>query len=96
MEDVLGNADLADVVQERPDLDRPEFLAFVTEPSRERNSNPGDALGVTAGVVVLGLHAPREGGDRVAVCPAEMLCQLAQLYVDAPKIEVRLPHPLDG
>ena len=76
-QDLLGDADLPDVVEQGADLDRLELLAAEAELPGERERERGHALGVAARVDVLRLHAARERGDRVAV--------------GAPELEVRLP-----
>ena len=67
VEDRLGDPDLADVVHQRADLDRIEIRARVAEPLRKPDRDVGDALGVTAGVVVLRLHRARQRRDRLEV-----------------------------
>ena len=67
VQDPLGNPDLADVMEQRGDLDRVELGTVVAEPLGECDRDVGDALGVGAGVIVLRLHAPRERGDRLEV-----------------------------
>ena len=68
-----GYPDLADVVQERSDLDRVEIGPGVPEPRRERHGDARHALGVLAGVVVLGRHRARQGRDRLEVRLANLL-----------------------
>ena len=80
-DDVLGDADLPDVVEERADLDRLEVVVLVAQLARELDRDGGDPFGVPTGVGVFRLDAAGKCGDRVAV--------------RAPQLEVRLADLLD-
>src|SRR5205823_15112807 len=54
---LFGNSDLADVVQERTDLDRLELVVSEAESRCDSNGNSSHSLGVSAGIEVLRLHA---------------------------------------
>src|ERR671923_108248 len=79
VEDRLGDADLADVVEQRADLDRVEIRADVAETARELHRDRGNPLGVLAGGAVLRLDAPRERGDRREVLLPDSRDQLGAL-----------------
>ena len=73
VEDRLGDPDLADVVEQRSELDRLEEVVAEAEPARHLDGEVRDLLRVHARVAVLRLERARERGQRLAVQPLHRL-----------------------
>ncbi len=63
-QDRLGDADLADVVQQRAQLDDPGVGVVELELGAHASGQVGDLAGVVVGVGILGLESSRQGAQR--------------------------------
>ena len=77
VDDLLGDRDLADVVQERGELEVAPPLGAQAEPVRHVEGQRDDAAAVLAGVAVVGLDdvAEHQGGAAVGVAQLERALQ---------------------
>ena len=71
-QDVVGDRDLADVVQRARDPDQVALVVREPEPPRDQLAAAADALDVLPGLVVAELRRGREAVDRLLTRPAEL------------------------
>src|SRR5215207_10769978 len=76
VEDRLGDADLADVVEQRAELDVPDLVARQPDYRCDLDRELRDLLSVVAGLAVLRLERVREGRERL---PVEAVARVAAL-----------------
>src|SRR5207237_2167173 len=64
LEDIAGNPDLADVVEQRPILQQAQVIALQAEPAADVDRQLGGLTGVRFRISILGVQRGRERADR--------------------------------